>query len=92
MTTTITLNKSTKLPQFLQEVFRRVDKKAFDELNDFFTADFRLYFAHYVLHGIAQGIGFVGAFDNHRPATALVASNGTGTDQAKHYPVIAKDN
>jgi hypothetical protein len=67
MTTTITLKKSTKLPKFLQEVFKRVDKKAFDELNDFFTADFRLYFAHYVLHGIAQGIGFVGAFDKRLP-------------------------
>jgi hypothetical protein len=29
---------------------------------------------------------------NHRLATALVASNSKGTDQAKHDPVIAKDN
>jgi hypothetical protein len=27
---------------------------------------------------------------NHRLAAALVASNNTGTDQAKHYPIIAK--
>jgi uncharacterized protein (DUF736 family) len=27
---------------------------------------------------------------NHRLATALVASNSKGTDQAKHYRVIAK--
>ena len=67
MNTEITLKKSATLPEFLQGVFKRVDRKAFDELNDFFADDFRLYFAHYVLKGIDQGLGFVGAFDKRLP-------------------------
>jgi hypothetical protein len=63
----ITLTKSANLPQFLQEVFKCIDKKDFDGLKSFFSADFRLYFAHYTLHGVAQGIGFVGAFDKRLP-------------------------
>ena len=63
----ITLKKSTTLPEFLQEIFKLIDKKAFDEMNDFFADHFRLYFAHYVLNGITQGLGFVGAFDKRLP-------------------------
>ena len=67
MNSEITLKKSNTLPEFLQEIFKLIDKKAFDEMNDFFSADFRLYFAHYVLNGIKQGLGFVGAFDKRLP-------------------------
>jgi hypothetical protein len=49
------------------DVFKHVDKKDFDGLKRFFADDFRLYFAHYVLQGINQGIGFVGAFDKRLP-------------------------
>jgi hypothetical protein len=63
----ITLKKSDRLPQFLLDVFKHVDKKDFDGLKGFFSDDFRLYFAHYTLHGINQGIGFVGAFDKRLP-------------------------
>jgi hypothetical protein len=61
----ITLKKSTELPQFLQEAFNYVDAKDFDSLKRFFADDFRLYFAHYILRGVNQALGFVGAF-NHR--------------------------
>lgn len=67
MNAEITLKQSTNLPQFLQQVFKCVDKKDFDSLKKFFADDFRLYFAHYTLHGITQGIGFVGAFDKRLP-------------------------
>jgi hypothetical protein len=63
----ITLTKSDSLPEFLLDVFKHVDKKDFDGLKGFFADDFRLYFAHYVLQGINQGIGFVGAFDKRLP-------------------------
>jgi hypothetical protein len=63
----ITLTKAEKLPQFLLDVFKHVDKKDFAGLKDFFAEDFRLYFAHYTLQGINQGIGFVGAFDKRLP-------------------------
>ena len=59
----ITLKKSTELPQFLQEAFKYVDAKDFDSLKRFFADDFRLYFAHYALQGVTQGLGFVGAFN-----------------------------
>ena len=62
-----TLQKSVKLPQFLQEVFQCIDKKDFESLKSFFSADFRLYFAHFTLRGITQGLGFVGAFDKRLP-------------------------
>jgi hypothetical protein len=62
-----TLQKSAKLPEFLQKVFQCVDKKDFEGLKDFISEDFRLYFAHYTLNGIAQGLGFVGAFDKRLP-------------------------
>ena len=64
---TETLQKSANLPEFLQKVFRCVDKKDFEGLKSFFSTDFRLYFAHYTLNGITQGIGFVGAFDKRLP-------------------------
>jgi hypothetical protein len=63
----ITLTKSDSLPEFLLDVFKHVDKKDFDGLKGFFSDDFRLYFAHYTLQGINQGIGFVGAFDKRLP-------------------------
>ena len=62
-----TLQKSAKLPQFLQDLFKYIDKVDFEGLKHFFSDDFRLYFAHYTLHGIDQGIGFVGAFDKRLP-------------------------
>ena len=62
-----TLQKSPTLPDFLQPVFQCIDKKDFGALDPFFAEDFRLYFAHYTLHGIKQGIGFVGAFDRRLP-------------------------
>ena len=62
-----TLQKSPTLPDFLQPVFQCIDKKDFGALDAFFAEDFRLYFAHYTLHGIKQGIGFVGAFDQRLP-------------------------
>ena len=61
------LKKSPTLPPFLQQVFQCIDKKDFEALDSFFSEDFRLYFAHYTLHGIKQGIGFVGAFDRRLP-------------------------
>ena len=63
----ITLQKSANLPQYLQELFKYIDKVDFEGLKSFFSDDFRLYFAHYILHGIEQGIGFVGAFDKRLP-------------------------
>ena len=62
-----TLQKSANLPQFLQDLFKYIDKVDFEGLKSFFSDDFRLYFAHYTLHGIDQGIGFVGAFDKRLP-------------------------
>jgi hypothetical protein len=62
-----TLQKSANLPQFLQDLFKYIDKVDFEGLKSFFSDDFRLYFAHYILHGIDQGIGFVGAFDKRLP-------------------------
>ena len=62
-----TLQKSANLPQFLQDLFKYIDKVDFEGLKRFFSDDFRLYFAHYTLHGIDQGIGFVGAFDKRLP-------------------------
>ena len=62
-----TLQKSASLPEYLQKVFQCVDKKDFEGLKDFVSEDFRLYFAHYTLNGIAQGLGFVGAFDKRLP-------------------------
>jgi hypothetical protein len=53
-----TLQKSANLPQFLREVFQCIDKKDFEGLKSFFSADFRLYFAHYTLRGITQGNRF----------------------------------
>lgn len=61
------LNLSPTLPEFLQPVFQYIDKKDFEALKDFFAKDFRLYFAHYTLQGIKQGLGFVGAFDQRLP-------------------------
>ena len=63
MNTEITLKKTAGLPKFLQEVFKCIDAKDFDTIRKFFSDDFRLYFAHYTLNGIEQGLGFVGAFD-----------------------------
>ena len=62
-----TLQKSPNLPQFLREVFQCIDKKDFEGIKSFFSDDFHLYFAHYILEGIDQGIGFVGAFDKRLP-------------------------
>ena len=62
-----TLQKSEKLPEFLQQVFQCIDKKDFEGLKSFISEDFRLYFAHYTLNGIKQGLGFVGAFDKRLP-------------------------
>ena len=67
MHTEITLHKSASLPQFLQDVFKYIDKVDFEGLKSFFADDFCLYFAHYTLHGIDQGLGFVGAFDKRLP-------------------------
>lgn len=62
-----TLQKSDNLPDFLHKVFQCVDRKDFDGLTGYISADFRLYFAHYTLNGITQGLGFVGAFDRRLP-------------------------
>jgi hypothetical protein len=67
MITEITLKKTAGLPQFLQEVFKFIDAKDFDTIRKYFSDDFRLYFAHYTLIGIEQGLGFVGAFDKRLP-------------------------
>jgi hypothetical protein len=61
------LRKSESLPKFLQELFVYIDKVYFEGLKKFFSDDFRLYFAHYVLDGIDRGVGFVGAFDKRLP-------------------------
>jgi hypothetical protein len=61
------LKKSDTLPEFLQKVFKCVDSKDFEGVKSFVSDDFRLFFAHYILHGINQGIGFVGAFDKRLP-------------------------
>ncbi len=57
---TETLRKSANLPEFLQKIFRCIGQESFEALKGFFSTDFRLYFAHYTLNGITQGIGFVG--------------------------------
>ena len=67
MNTEITLKKTAGLPKFLQEVFKCIDAKDFDNIKKYFSDDFRLYFAHYTLKGIEQGLGFVGAFDKRLP-------------------------
>ena len=67
MSAETSLQKSPNLPEFMQPVFQCIDKKDFESLDRFFTDDFRLYFAHYTLQGIKQGIGFVGAFDLRLP-------------------------
>ena len=67
MDTATTLQKSAKLPEFLQQVFQCIDKKDFEGLKSFISEEFRLYFAHYTLNGIKQGLGFVGAFDKRLP-------------------------
>jgi hypothetical protein len=63
----ITLKKSPQLPPFLQQAFKFVDAKDFESLESFFAPDFKFYFAHYVLNGFKQGIGFVAAFDRRLP-------------------------
>lgn len=67
MNNEIILKKTDSLPQFLQELFTYIDKVDFEGLKKFFSDDFCLYFAHYTLHGIDHGIGFVGAFDKRLP-------------------------
>ena len=67
MSTETSLQKSPTLPEFLQPVFQCLDKKDLEARDRCFTDDFRLYFAHYTLQGIKQGIGFVGAFDQRLP-------------------------
>ena len=62
-----TLKKVDKLPDFLLEMFGYVDSKQFEKLKEHFADDFTFYFAHYVLHGVDEGIGFVGKFDNRLP-------------------------
>ena len=62
-----TLQKSAKLPQFLQEIFVYIDSVDFESLKTYFADDFRLYFAHYVLDGVDRAMGFVGAFDKRLP-------------------------
>lgn len=37
-----TLQKSAKLPQFLQDLFKHIDKVDFESLKRFFSDDFRL--------------------------------------------------
>jgi hypothetical protein len=67
MPTETILKQSATLPEFLQKVFKCVDSKDFEGVKSFVSPDFRLFFAHYILHGINQGIGFVGAFDKRLP-------------------------
>jgi hypothetical protein len=67
MPTETILKQSATLPEFLQKVFKCVDSKDFEGVKSFVSSDFRLFFAHYILHGINQGIGFVGAFDKRLP-------------------------
>jgi hypothetical protein len=67
MDTDTTLQKSAKLPQFLQEIFVYIDSVDFETLKTYFADDFRLYFAHYVLDGVDRAMGFVGAFDKRLP-------------------------
>ena len=62
-----TLQKSAKLPQFLQDIFVYIDSVDFESLKTYFADDFRLYFAHYVLDGVDRAMGFVGAFDKRLP-------------------------
>jgi hypothetical protein len=61
------LQKSAKLPQFLQDIFVYIDSVDFESLKTYFADDFRLYFAHYVLDGVDRAMGFVGAFDKRLP-------------------------
>lgn len=61
------LKRSASLPKFLQEVFECIDAKDFETIKQFFSDDFRLYFAHYTLTGVKQGLGFVGVFDKRLP-------------------------
>jgi hypothetical protein len=63
----ITLKKAAALPEFLQQAFKFIDAKDFESLEGFFADDFKMFFAHYVLHGFKQGIGFVAAFDRRLP-------------------------
>ena len=44
MNTETTLQKSANLPQFLQDLFKYIDKVDFEGLKGFFSDDFRLYF------------------------------------------------
>lgn len=67
MSSEVTLKKSESLPPFLLELFKYVDSKDFDSVKKFCADDFTMYFAHYVFHGVDQGIGFVGAFDKRLP-------------------------
>lgn len=67
MTTGITLKQTEQLPVFLQEVFKCIDAKDFEGVKRFYSEKFTLYFAHYVLKGVDQGIGFVGQFDHLLP-------------------------
>jgi hypothetical protein len=66
-TLTLTLKKSAELPQFRKDLFVYVDEVDFKGLKPFFSDNFCLYFAHYVLEGIDQAVGFVGAFDKQLP-------------------------
>jgi hypothetical protein len=62
-----TLKKVDKLPDFLVEMFGYIDSNQFDILKENFADGFKLYFAHYVLHGVDKALGFVGGFDNRLP-------------------------
>jgi hypothetical protein len=72
---TLTLKKSAELPQFRKDLFVYVDEVDFKGLKPFFSDNFCLYFAHYVLEGIDQAVGFVGAFDKQLPKYEHIMKN-----------------
>jgi len=85
-----TLEKSAKLPQYLQKVFQHIDAKDFEDLKSFFSDDFCLSFAHDTLRGIDQGLGFVGAFDHRLPKYEHVIGDIYGGEHVTDFDGVFK--
>jgi hypothetical protein len=85
-----TLKKSEKLPQYLQKAFQCIDAKDFEGLKGFFSDDFCMYFAHWKFHGVGQGLGFVGAFDQRLPKYEHVIGDIYVGEHVTHFDGVLK--
>lgn len=64
---TNTLAKVDKMPDWVADLFKKIDKKDFAGAKAYMADDIELYFAHFQLRGLDQFLKVVGAFDNQFP-------------------------